>query len=106
MPEPQIIEILPDGRRIWRVVDLHWEVLYTFTPDDPVRVLPDGREVAVIPWSYAGAQLSTSWGRTGFWDDTWDYRSVREAVEAAAAWDGAGEPPGWYRHPATGRRRE
>ena len=28
-----------------------------------------------------------------------------KAVAALAAWDGNGDPEGWQRHPATGRRR-
>jgi len=35
----------------------------------------------------------------------WQYQSRDAALVALAAWDGEGEPEGWYRHPATGRRR-
>lgn len=38
-------------------------------------------------------------------DDCWCYDSVELAVKALEAWDGDGEPTGWKRHPASGRRR-
>lgn len=69
-----------------------------------VRELPDGREIVVLPWSGGKAQLSIG-RRTGFWDDTWNYEFVTEAMAVAETWDGGGEPMGWFRHPASGRRR-
>lgn len=69
-----------------------------------VRQLDDGREIVVLPWSTGGAQLSIG-RRTGFWDNTWNYQTVPPALVAAEAWDGEGEPEGWFRHPASGRRR-
>lgn len=69
-----------------------------------VRLLDDGREIVVMPWSGPGGQLSIG-RRTGYWDDTWNYTRADDAVYAAEIWDGNGEPEGWYRHPATGRRR-
>lgn len=43
----------------------------------------------------------------GGYHDTWDYPSVRAALAGWFNWDAAteAEPPGWTRHPGTGRRR-
>ena len=38
--------------------------------------------------------------------DRWCYHSEAAALEALNKWDGTGEPEGWHRHPASGRRRE
>lgn len=39
-------------------------------------------------------------------DDSWDYPSTEQAIAAAEAWDGEGDPPvGWHRNLKTGRRR-
>jgi len=40
--------------------------------------------------------------------DVWIYDNIDKAFSALALWDVARipEPPGWYRHPSTGRRRE
>lgn len=39
--------------------------------------------------------------------DQWVYLSDDAAVAAMRTWDplAGGEPPGWYRHPTSGRRR-
>jgi hypothetical protein len=87
-----------DGEPIWLVPHDYYERVYL------VRLLEDGREVVVLPWSGHGAQLSVG-RRTGFWDDTWNYERVTTAVSAAKRWDGTGEPTGWHRHPFSGRRR-
>lgn len=36
--------------------------------------------------------------------DRWCYPSYDAAKAAYDAWDGHGEPAGWHRHPASGRR--
>ena len=36
--------------------------------------------------------------------DHWCYDSPLAAAAALAVWDGQGEPVGWFRHAATGRR--
>jgi hypothetical protein len=38
-------------------------------------------------------------------EDGWCYESLVDAVKELLRWDGTGEPQGWMRHPATGRRR-
>jgi hypothetical protein len=36
--------------------------------------------------------------------DRWCYHTAADARRALDAWDGQGEPEGWHRHPASGRR--
>jgi hypothetical protein len=40
------------------------------------------------------------------YEDRWCYHSEQDARLALQNWDGTGEPTGWHRHPASGRRRE
>lgn len=40
------------------------------------------------------------------YEDRWCYHSYEDAQKALDAWDGAGEPDGWHRHPTSGRRRQ
>lgn len=97
---------LADGRPYYKVRDRYYLDVYTPDPAHPVRTLPDGREIVVVPHGAGGGQLGVTVDRsTGGWDDTWFYDSARVAVDAAWAWDGHNEPAGWNRHPWTGRRR-
>jgi hypothetical protein len=60
--------------------------------------------VGIQPKMYTHAIVKCRIGdHTGI-DDCWCYRSLRDAQAALALWDGMGEPIGWMRHPATGRR--
>lgn len=101
----------PDGRWVHVVTDEHYGgEVYTLDPNQPVRRTREGFDIVVMPWSFAGAQLSISSGaHTGFWLDSWCYESGRvgEALAAAEAWNPMteAEPAGWNRHPASGRRR-
>lgn len=75
----------------------------TFFHDD------DPRWVAVAPFAYThaiivGDQATYDLG----YEDRWCYQTYEEARIGLVSWmrvDGAGEPQGWHRHPATGRRR-
>lgn len=40
------------------------------------------------------------------YEDRWCYHTPGAAIIALANWDGTGEPEGWHRHPASGRRRD
>src|SRR5688572_7310260 len=73
-----------------------------------IEPLRDGRAVSLLPWGAGGVQLSIGRLGSGFHDDTWVYTAelAGAAWRAALTWDGTGEPDGWYRHPASGRRRE
>ncbi|NAE18009.1 hypothetical protein [Enterococcus hirae] len=75
------------------------------TPDF-TALLPDGRELVVWPLLWGQACLNIGAGPGSlFYDDEWHYPSLSEAIGAAIDWDGTGEPNGWHRHPASGRRR-
>jgi hypothetical protein len=67
------------------------------------RVLRDGRLVIVERLFGHAALLWV--GTLQAHEDAWCYATCREAVAAAHTWDGTGEPQGWVRHPASGRRR-
>lgn len=69
------------------------------------RRLEDGRVVAVAPMSYGKGRLIL--GDDLYVHDAWCYESVATAIVALDEWnpDRAEEPSGWFRHPATGRRR-
>lgn len=70
------------------------------------RTLPDGRVLDVVPLTFGRARLLLSAdGATVFVDDCWCYDSPLRAVIEQVGWDGDGEPTGWMRHPASGRRR-
>jgi len=70
------------------------------------RVLDKGGAIAVYPLFYGHAQLALIVPPAGLIDDCYYYARAREAIDAAKAWHGIGEPAvGWYRHPPSGRRR-
>lgn len=65
----------------------------------------NGLEWVVYPMIYtARLCVGPPEDRTGY-DDAWCYGSLEAALAAARAWDGKGDPEGWHRHPASGRRR-
>lgn len=71
------------------------------------RELDDGREITVYPllFGYAKVCIGPADCTVGF-DDSWSYYTSRQAINAAKAWDGNGDPPvGWFRQTSTGRRR-
>ena len=69
-----------------------------------VRVLDDGRWAALGRYAFTCAILVGQMGDFGSFDDRWCYHSMSSAREALGNWDGTGEPAGWHRHPASGRR--
>lgn len=70
-----------------------------------VRPLPDGRRYAAIcRFAFTTAIITGRIGDLMFIEDRWCYRDRAKAVAALDAWDGSGEPAGWHRHPAAGRR--
>lgn len=81
------------------------------------RELEDGHWLAVEPLTFGRARLGRSGLHTlygggaaeafeqGF-ADVFDYPSRELAIAAMLEWDGEGEPAGWTRHYATGRRRQ
>lgn len=82
-----------------------WSRWPGWSPATLVRRLDDDRFVAVYPLLFTHrvivGRLDDTWGYT----DGWCYVHAADALTAATAWDGTGEPAGWHRHPDTGRRR-
>jgi hypothetical protein len=70
------------------------------------RRLPDGRYAAIYPLIYTHRIITVRAGDFMSYDDGWCYHDHGSAKAALDAWDGTGEPEGWHRHPASGRRRE
>lgn len=80
-------------------------------PDRPgavyvATVLRGAAEVVVYPLLFGGGRLGigpTGADFDGGMDRVWDYRTLQEAVDAAHAWNGNGEPTGYYRECVGGR---
>lgn len=68
--------------------------------------LGDGTYACVMPLMFTHAIIRGRMGDLQSYEDRWCYKSAEDALSALNAWDGAGEPDGWHRHPMTGRRRE
>ena len=69
------------------------------------RRLPGGRWVFVYYELFRSAKLGVGRRGAGCLDECWQYQDRAVAVAAARSWDGVGEPEGWTRHWASGRRR-
>lgn len=69
-----------------------------------IRKMPDGEFAAIRTFVFTCAIIygMTPWGH----DERWCYRTYEDAKKALDAWNGEGEPEGWHRHPASGRRRD
>lgn len=66
-----------------------------------------GRWACIAPKAYTHAIITGRIGDHVSISNNWCYHNLIEAKAALDAWerDGyAGEPKGWHRHPATGRR--
>lgn len=72
-----------------------------------IRELGDGRAVYLDELFFDGHRLGVGFLGEDSYLDVWDYSPdcAAAAWRAALGWDGEGEPEGWYRHLATGRRR-
>ncbi len=68
------------------------------------RPLGGGRYAALLRLNFTHAIVVGRIGNLVTYDDRWCYSTRAAAEEALEAWDGKGEPTGWHRHPATGRR--
>lgn len=68
------------------------------------RLLGEDRYVAIAPKIFTYAIIIGHVGDENSVDDRWCYTSPVAAHLALAVWDGEGEPQGWSRHPASGRR--
>lgn len=65
----------------------------------------DKTYVAIIPFLYTCAVIVGDVSDDSGYRDRWCYHGFEAALAAFEAWDGQGEPPGWHRHPSSGRRR-
>jgi hypothetical protein len=100
VPESEIMAAMSDGYRMHRDAGGGSDYLVE-------RELPDGRHVYLMPHSFGGLRLNVGPPDKLSFDDEWQFQfeQRRAAWRAALGWDGKDEPEGWYRHPATARRR-
>lgn len=70
-----------------------------------VKPLPGRKWAATCAFGYSDAVIAGRLGDRLGYDNRWDYATAAEAKMALNAWDGVGEPGGWFRQPGTGRRR-
>jgi hypothetical protein len=68
------------------------------------RDLGDDRWAALAPFGFTTALLVGRQGDLSGYEDRWCYHTFAQALAALLEWDGTGEPPGWHRHPGSGRR--
>lgn len=72
------------------------------------RMLGGGGVLEAAPLLFGRGRVLVTWvalNERSVREDLWEFPSFEAAVAALATWDGRGEPAGWDRHPATGRRR-
>lgn len=65
-----------------------------------------GCYACIVRFAFTHAIITGRFGDDDSYDDRWCYHDYATAKAALDAWDGEGEPNGWHRHPATGRRRD
>lgn len=70
----------------------------------PPKVFDDGRWAAVQRRMYNATLIVAEIGDKTSYLDHWCYDSPLAAAAALQVWDGQGEPIGWFRHAASGRR--
>jgi len=68
------------------------------------RPIPGGRYACVRPKIFTHAIVTGRIGDMATIDKNWCYETYQQAKAALDAWDGTGEPEGWFRDPDTGRR--
>jgi hypothetical protein len=68
------------------------------------KLIQGGRWAAVCPKMFTHAIIAGRMFDTVRIDEHWCYSTRGEAERALAEWSGDGEPDGWFRHPASGRR--
>jgi hypothetical protein len=69
-----------------------------------IKLLPNNRWVAILPLLFTHAVIIGKMHDRTSYDDRWCYHDWDSAAKAMEEWNGEGEPTGWHRHPASGRR--
>lgn len=70
-----------------------------------IKDIGDGFYAASKPLLFHWTLIMGEIGNKFSFLDRWCYETQEQAEAALARWDGEGEPDGWHRHPASGRRR-
>ncbi len=65
-----------------------------------------GWYACIAPLAFTHAIICGRFGQDDAYEDRWCYHGRDAAMAALDAWNGAGEPTGWHRHPMSGRRRD
>lgn len=58
----------------------------------------------IMDLMFTAAIVTCDLGNYSDFSDRWCYTDAAKAKKHLDAWNGNGEPDGWHRHPATGRR--
>jgi hypothetical protein len=86
------------------------EAFFRYLKEDCQALFPtdlgNGQYKAIVKFLFTFAIVKGTIGNRTNYDDRWCYSELDKAFLAFVAWDGTGEPEGWHRHPATGRRRD
>lgn len=109
---PSILEAATfDTNQTWRntlmTIDADQAWAETFCAGNgygPPKVFGDGRWAAVQPRMFNATLIVAEIGDAVCYLDHWCYDSPLAAAAALQVWDGHGEPVGWFRHAASGRR--
>jgi hypothetical protein len=80
---------------------LQWLLDQGFKHPKPIG---NGQYAGILPKLFTHAVVVGRIGDYIGFDDLWCYTTEVAATTALNAWDGRGEPTGWVRHPASGRR--
>lgn len=83
---------------------MQWLLDSGYVAPKPLMDRP-GHYAAILRLIYTHAIITGPVGDTTMYADRWCYETEGDARKALDAWNGAGEPEGWHRHPSTGRRR-
>jgi len=70
-----------------------------------VKEISPGIYAAVKPLLFHWTMIIGMIGDTSGYSDRYCFANKPLAENALKLWDGQGEPIGWHRHPASGRRR-
>jgi hypothetical protein len=82
----------------------HWVAYLYLNGYRGFKPLPPDRVACLMPLAFTTAIIVCRALDYDTYEDRWCYHTADAAQAALEAWDGTGEPTGWHRHPATGRR--